>query len=130
MFNMQKMMQQVQKMQQQANKLQEELDAMTLTGSAGGGIVQVDVTGQTKFKAIRIKPEAINPENPSSVSQDTIEMLEDLITSAIKEANQQAGKIAKEKMNAITAGLNIPGIGGMGGGAEGGLGGGFGNFLG
>lgn len=116
MFNMQKMMQQVQKMQQQANKLQEELDAMTLTGSSGGGIVQVDVTGQSKFKAIRIKPEAINPDNPQSVSQETIEMLEDLITSAIKEANQQAAKIAKEKMGSLTAGLNIPGVGGdMGG---------------
>lgn len=127
MFNMQKMMQQVQKMQQQANKLQEELDAMTLTGSSGGGIVQVDVTGQTKFKAIRIKPEAINPENPASVSKETIEMLEDLITSAINEANQKAGKIAKEKMSAITAGMNIPGMGG--GGAGGGFGG-LGNFLG
>ena len=76
----------------------------------------VDVTGQSKFKAIRIKPEAINPDNPQSVSQETIEMLEDLITSAIKEANQQAAKIAKEKMGSLTAGLNIPGVGGdMGG---------------
>jgi len=128
MFNMQKMMQQVQKMQQQANKLQEELDAMTLTGSSGGGIVEVDVTGQTKFKAIRIKAEAINPENPASVSKDTIEMLEDLITSAINEANQKAAKIAKDKMSAITSGMNIPGMGG-GGDAGGGFGG-LGNFLG
>ena len=129
MFNMQNMMKQVQKMQQQANKLQEELDAMTLTGSAGGGIVQVDVSGQTKFKAIRIKPEAINPDNPQSVSKDTIEMLEDLITSAIQEANKQAAKIAKEKMGAITSGMNIPGMGGTGDAGPGGFGD-MGNFLG
>lgn len=114
MFNMQNMMQQVQKMQQQANKLQAELDEMTLTGTSGGGIIEVDVSGQTRFKAIRIKPEAINPENPESVSEETIEMLEDLISSAIFEANKQAAKIAKEKMEAITAGLNIPGFGGFG----------------
>jgi len=127
MFNMQKMMQQVQKMQQQADKLQQELDAMTITGKSGGGLVEVDVTGQTRFKAIRIKAEAINPDNPQSVSQDTIEMLEDLITSAINEANKEAAGIAKEKMKAITSGLNIPGFGGDA------LGGGFGglsNFLG
>lgn len=127
MFNMQKMMQQVQKMQQQANKLQEELDSMTLTGSSGGGIVQVDVTGQTKFKAIRIKPEAINPDNPESVSKEAVEMLEDLITSAINEANKKAAKIAKEKMSTITAGMNIPG---MGGADAGGGFGSLGNFLG
>lgn len=118
MFNMQNMMQQVQKMQQQANKLQAELDEMTLTGNSGGGIIEVDVSGQTRFKAIRIKPEAINPENPESVSAETIEMLEDLIASAITDANKQAAKIAKEKMAAVTAGLNIPGLGGFGGGAQ------------
>lgn len=115
MFNMQNMMQQMQKMQQQANKLQAELDEMTLTGTSGGGIIEVDVSGQTRFKTIRIKPEAINPENPDSVSHETIEMLEDLIASAITEANKQAAKIAKEKMAVVTAGLNIPGLSGFGG---------------
>ncbi len=141
MFNMQNMMQQVQKMQQQANKLQAELDEMTLTGTSGGGIIEVDVSGQTRFKAIRLKPEAINPENPESVSAETLEMLEDLISSAIMDANKQAAKIAKEKMSEVTAGLNIPGLGGFMGGQKpkapngtkdddfGGLGG-FGNLLG
>ncbi|MDD3420410.1 MAG: YbaB/EbfC family nucleoid-associated protein [Candidatus Gastranaerophilales bacterium] len=114
MFNMQNMMQQVQKMQQQANKLQAELDAMTFTGAVGGGIVEVDVTGQARFKTIRIKPEAINPENPQSVSKETIEMLEDMIASAIVEANKQAAIVAQERMSAVTAGLNIPGFGGGG----------------
>ena len=135
-------MQQVQKMQQQANKLQEELDGLTFTGTAGGGIVEVDVSGQTSFRTVRIKPEAINPENPQSVSQETIELLEDMISSAINDANTKASKVAKEKMAKITAGINIPGIGGgMGaqkpqappkGGKDDDFGdlGGFGNLLG
>jgi DNA-binding YbaB/EbfC family protein len=140
MFNMQNMMQQVQKMQQQANKLHAELEGMTFTGVTGGGLVEVDVTGQARFKGVRIKPEAINPENPESVSQETIEMLEDLILSAVIDANKQAAKVAQERMSAITAGLNIPGFGGMGkapkpsagGDDDGGFGGmgGFGNLLG
>jgi len=140
MFNMQNMMQQVQKMQQQANKLQAELDGMTFTGVVGGGMVEVDVTGQARFKTIRIKPEAINPENPQSVSKETIEMLEDLIASAIVEANKQAAIVAHEKMSAVTAGLNIPGFGGgaipkpkaPGDKGDGGFGdlGGFGNLMG
>lgn len=144
MFNMQNMMQQVQKMQQQADKLQAELDAMTFTGTSGGGIVEVDVSGQTRFKAIRLKPEALNPDNPQSVSKETIEMLEDLIASAIKEANKQAAKVAREKMEAVTAGLSFPGMGGgfgapppappkpPGGGKDDDMGGfgGFGNLLG
>lgn len=140
MFNMQNMMQQVQKMQQQASKLQAELDEMTLTGNSGGGVIEVDVSGQTRFKAIRIKPEAINPENPESVSAETLQILEDLISSAIIDANKQAAKIAKEKMAEITQGLNIPGFGGFGtqkpknpeSGKDDGFGGfgGFGNLLG
>lgn len=112
MFNMQNMMQQVQKMQQQADKLQAELDAMTFTGMSGGGLVEVDVSGQTRFKAIRLKPEALNPDNPQSVKIETIELLEDLIASAIKDANKQAAKVAREKMEAVTAGLAFPGMGG------------------
>lgn len=113
MFNM---MQQLQKIQQQATKLQGELDEMTITGTSGGGVVEVDVSGQTRFKKIRLKPEAINPENPQSVSKETLEMLEDLIETAIKEASREAAIIAKEKMEVVTAGLNIPGMGGgMGG---------------
>ena len=54
--------------------------------------------------------EAINPENPSSVDSDTVEMLEDIISSAIKQASDKAGKTMEEKMKAVTGGINIPGL--------------------
>lgn len=110
MFNM---MQQIQKIQQQAAKLQAELDEMTFTGASGGGLVEADVSGQTRFKAIRLKPEALNPENPESVSQETLKLLEDLILAAITEANRNAAIVAKEKMEAVTSGLNAAAMGGF-----------------
>lgn len=109
MFNMQKMMAQVQKVQQQAEKLQKELADTTLQGSAGGGTVEVEMNGQSKFKSIKLKPEAVNPEDPASVDEETLEMLEDLISSAINDATAKSEKLAKEKMQAITGGMNIPG---------------------
>lgn len=109
MFNMQKMMAQVQKFQKQTEEMQKELEGTTLTGAAGGGLVEVQVNGHTKFKNIKIKPEAINPENPASVDEETIEMLEDLVASAIMEATAQAEKVAKEKMERITGGMGMPG---------------------
>ena len=63
-----------------------------------------------KFKSIKIAPEAINPENPSSVDADSIEMLEDLISSAMAQANEQSSKIMSEKMKKITGGISIPGL--------------------
>ena len=59
---------------------------------------------------IKISKEAINPENPSSVSEDNIEMLEDLITAAINQTSTKAQKIMEEKMKAVTGGISIPGL--------------------
>jgi len=111
-FNIQQMLKQAQQMQKQMESTQEELGSMEISGMAGGGAISVVVNGKNEFQSIKIKPEAINPENPASVDEETIEMLEDLITSAIKDANKNVSALVENKMSSITGGmnLNIPGL--------------------
>jgi len=111
-MNIQKMLKQAQMMQKQMENTQEELGGTILEGSAGGGVVVAKVTGKNDFVSIKIKPEAINPENPESVDAESIEMLEDLINSAIKDANAKAKAISEDRLKAITGGLNLnmPGL--------------------
>ena len=87
-MNIMQMMKQAQNMQAKLKVAQEELSNMDIVGESAGGAVVITCSGQGKFKSIKIKPEAINPENPSAVDGETIEMLEDLITSAINQAFQ------------------------------------------
>lgn len=109
-MNMLQMMQQAQKMQKKLKDAQESLKGIEVTGEAGGGSVQVTFDGQSKFKKIVIKPEAINAENPESVDKDTIEMLEDLISEAMKEAGKKAGVEMEKSMKQATGGISIPGL--------------------
>ena len=109
-MNMQALMQQAQKMQKKIKETQSELENAEIISSAGNGAVTVTLTGQGKFKAIKLKPEAINPENPSAVDSDTVEMLEDILTEALKDATKQATVQMEAKMKSITGGLNIPGL--------------------
>jgi len=109
-MNIQKMLKQAQQMQQKMQNAQGELENTEIEGIAGGGVISVKVNGRNEFKSIKIKPEAINPDDPASVDADTVEMLEDLITSAIKDANARSSKMAEEKMSSITGGMNIPGM--------------------
>lgn len=99
--NMQQLMRQAQKMQEQLTKAQEELDAKTYEAAAGGGMVTCKVSGKRELLEIKIKPEAIDPDDP--------EMLEDLVMAAINEA-LRAGEVEREKtMGALAPG----GMGGM-----------------
>ena len=107
MFNIQKLMKQAQAMQKKVENMQAELKDTKIETQAGGGVVTVCVNGKNEFVSIKIKPEAINPENPAAVDADTIEMLEDLISSALKDANAKASAMAEEKTKAITGGLPI-----------------------
>ena len=109
-MNIQNMLKQAQNMQKQMEKTQNELAQVDVTADAGNGAVSVTFDGQGKFKSIKLKAEAINPDNPSSVDEETIEMLEDLITSAITEANNKAAKLMQDKMSAVTGGIKIPGL--------------------
>lgn len=100
--NMNQMLKQAQKMQADMTALQEELEQREFTAVSGGGMVEVTVDGKHLVKSIKIKPEAVDPED--------VEMLEDLITVAVNEAVSNAIKTSEDEMGAITGGLNMPGL--------------------
>lgn len=109
-MNIMKLMQRVQDVQKKAGAMQEELANLEISAESGSGSVKVIVDGRGKFKSIKIAPEAINPENPSSVDTDTIEMLEDLITSAMKDADAKSAKEMESRMTKVMGGVKIPGL--------------------
>ena len=109
-MNMMQVMQQAQKMQKKIKETQNELENAEVISTAGNGAVTVTLNGQGKFKSIKLKAEAINPENPESVDSDTVEMLEDILSEALKDATQKATAQMEAKMKSITGGLNIPGL--------------------
>ena len=96
------MMKQAQQLQKQMMKLQEEIEASTVEHSSGGGAVRVVVTGKMIVQSIEIDPGAVDPND--------VEMLQDLIQSALNGAIEKAQELASSKMGALTGGLNIPGL--------------------
>ncbi|WP_163852551.1 YbaB/EbfC family nucleoid-associated protein [Paenibacillus elgii] len=102
MNNMNQMMKQVKKMQEQMLKAQEDLANRTVEGTSGGGVVSVTVNGQKKITAVVIKPEAVDP--------DDVEMLQDLVLSAVNDAMTKAEEMAGKEMSKLTGGMNIPGL--------------------
>jgi nucleoid-associated protein EbfC len=96
------MMQQAQKLQAQLLKAQEELAILTVEGSSGGGAVKVVMNGQQQVQSVKISPEVVNTQE--------VEMLEDLVLTAIKDANTKALEAAQKKMGGLTGGLKIPGL--------------------
>ena len=97
------MMRQVQKMQQALKAKTEELEGREFTGTASGEMVSVTMTGKHQVTAVKIKPEAVDP--------DDIEMLEDLVAAAVNDAIRQVDETTESEMGKITGGLNIPGLG-------------------
>lgn len=102
-MNMQSLMKQAQKMQQEMQdkmeKAQEELENTVLTGTSGGGMVEVDCTGLKKITGIRIKPEIVDP--------DDIEMLEDLIVAGVNDAITKAEELEKSLKGDMPTGLGF-----------------------
>ena len=105
-----KMMKQAQTLQKKLKDTQEELAQQEFSAESAGGAVKVTCNGQGKFKSIKLSAQAINPENPDSVDADTIEMLEDVITTAINQATEQAVAQMEAKMKSLTGGISIPGL--------------------
>lgn len=103
MGNMGAMMKQAQKMQVELARAQEEIKDMTFEASAGGGMVKAVAQGDNSLVSLTIDPEAVDPED--------VEMLQDLVISAVNEALRQAEEAMSSSMNALTGGLNIPGLG-------------------
>lgn len=89
-------------MQADMAKLQEELADRTVEASSGGGVVTVVANGKQEVISIKIKPEVVDP--------DDVEMLEDLILAATKEALRKAQEMVAQEMNKITGGIKIPGL--------------------
>lgn len=112
-MDMMKMMKQAQGLQKRLKDTQDELANTEITGESAGGAVKVVCDGQGKFKSIKLSPEAINPDNPSAVDADAVEMLEDVITTAIMQASNKATEQMEQKMKSVTGGLNIPGLSGL-----------------
>ncbi|HLJ53670.1 MAG TPA: YbaB/EbfC family nucleoid-associated protein [Chthonomonadaceae bacterium] len=101
--DIQKLAKQAQKMQEDAAKLQEDLAALRVTGQAGGGMVTATVNGHGHLVELKINPVVADP--------DDVEMLEDLIITAVKEATAQAQADQEAQMKEITKGLegiNLP----------------------
>ena len=96
------MMQQAQKLQAKLAKAQEELGNMTIEASSGGGAVTVVINGQQKIQSVKISPEVVNPED--------VEMLEDLVLTAVSEALTKSQEAAAKHLGGLTGGLKIPGL--------------------
>jgi DNA-binding YbaB/EbfC family protein len=100
------MMAQVQRMQQEMAAAQEQLAQETVTASSGGGMVTVEVTGDLRVTAVKIDPEAVDPQD--------VEMLADMVTAAVNEALRSAQELAGSRMGGATEGLDLGDLGGLG----------------
>ncbi len=112
-MNIMQIMKQAQNIQSKLKTAQSELASMEVVGEAANGAVKIVCDGQGKFKSIKLTAEAINPENPSAVDADSIEMLEDLISTAMNQAAEKASAEMESRMKSATGGLNIPGFPGF-----------------
>ena len=102
--NMNNLMKQAQKMQKQMEENQKALEEKEFTATAGGGAVEVTVSGKREIVKVKLSEEAVDP--------DDVEMLEDLIVAATNEALRQAEEAAASAMSALTGGLG--GLGSFG----------------
>jgi DNA-binding YbaB/EbfC family protein len=103
-MNIQKMMKEAQKMQERLAQAQQDLAAETVEASAGGGKVTVTVTGAGDITALKISPDVVDPQD--------VEMLEDLVLSGVREAQEAARKLQADRMGQVTGGLGgLPGLG-------------------
>ncbi len=94
------MMKRIQEMQAQMEQKQAEIESTAFTASAGGGAVEVTVTGAHEVKDIKLQPDVVDPED--------IEMLADLLIAATNEAMRKADDAMEQAMGAFKSGLNLP----------------------
>jgi DNA-binding YbaB/EbfC family protein len=91
-----------QQMQAGMARVDAELQELRVEGSAGGGAVKAVATGKQELESISIDPGVVDPED--------VEMLQDLVLAAVREALDQAKAIAEQKVGQVTGGLRIPGL--------------------
>lgn len=102
-LDMQSIMQQAQKVQQDMEKVKNELSRKTVRAESGGGMVQVEITGDNRIVSLKIAKEAVDPNE--------VEMLEDLVVAAANKAIADAADMARDEMRKATGNMpNIPGL--------------------
>jgi hypothetical protein len=89
-------------MQKQMAQMQEELAEKKLEVSSGGGAVKITVNGEKQILDLKISPDVVDP--------DDVEMLQDLIITAVNEAIRQMDEAVNSQMSQITGGMNMPGL--------------------
>ena len=97
-----RMLKQLEDMQKKMLKAQEDLANETVTATAGGGAVTVEMNGHHEVKAVTIDPDAVDPED--------VETLQDMMVAAFNQALEKAQALAQDRMGSITGGMNIPGL--------------------
>ncbi|NLL30763.1 MAG: YbaB/EbfC family nucleoid-associated protein [Clostridiales bacterium] len=100
--NMNNLMKQAQKLQREMEEMQKKLETKEFEASVGGGAVIVKANGKKELISVSIKPEVLDP--------DDVEMLEDLVLSAVNEALRKAEEETASTMGKLTGGMNIPGL--------------------
>ena len=95
-----KILEQAQQMQGRLEKVQNELEGMSVSGSSGGGMVTVEADGKGQITKVRV--------DPLLVSASVVEMLEDLLLVALRDAQQKSTELAKQEMSKLTGGLGLP----------------------
>jgi DNA-binding YbaB/EbfC family protein len=101
--NMQQLLQQAQKMQEQLQAAQAELAGTEVTGSAGGGLVTATMLGSGELTSVTI--------DPSVVTTDDVETLQDLVVAAVRDAHRAVGVLANEKMGPLAGGADLGSLG-------------------
>jgi DNA-binding YbaB/EbfC family protein len=100
MADFSKILEQAQQMQGRLEQVQAELAKMTVSGSSGGGMVTVDADGKGQITKVRVDPSIVNASD--------VEMLEDLLLVALRDAQQKSADLAKQEMSKLTGGLGLP----------------------
>jgi nucleoid-associated protein EbfC len=100
MKNLGNMMKQAQQMQAKMAEMQNSLNEMQVNGISGGGMVHVTLNGKFELKSLKIEPSAVSPED--------VEMLEDLILAAFNDAKSKVETMVQDEMSKLTGGMNLP----------------------
>lgn len=98
--NIGNLMKQAQQLQEKMQRAQEEIAALEVTGEAGGGMAKIVMNGRHEVKRVSL--------DPSIVSADDKDMLEDLIAAAANDAVQKLERVSKDRMSGLMGGLNLP----------------------
>ncbi len=102
MNGMQGMLKKVQKMQSEMTRLQDELKEREVEGTAGGEAVKAVVNGNKNLVSLTLSPDAVDPED--------VEMLQDLIVTAVNDAMKKVDEMTEKELGKVTGGLKLPGM--------------------